>query len=57
MYDVKFYAQAPTLEELRDRIDECIAVAGKDAAWFVDGDREINIINHSDEVIMVIKQE
>ena len=29
----KFLAPAPTLKELKDRIDEAIAIAGEDAPW------------------------
>lgn len=57
MYDVTWMPKAPTLKNLRDRIDEAIKIVGEDAPWNGWDQGDIHIYNDEDEIELVIESQ
>ena len=53
MIECKRLKDAPTIKELRDRLEEVIAIAGEDAAWNGFDDEAIYIYPENGEYISI----
>lgn len=51
----EYLEKAPTLKDLRERIDEAITMAGEDAPWNGWDDGELHIWNDNKKIVIRIE--